>query len=131
MTPSGHPHCAHAGVAGVGDPASAAHRRTAPEFSRKMGESMQRMMADMHANVASGNADADFLTMMIPHHAGAVEMARLVLEHGRDPPTRQLAQDIIASQTIEIESMTRRLAALRAGAAHAKEFPAIGGTRGP
>ena len=66
-------------------------------------------------------------------HAGAVDMARLVLQHGRDPATRQLAEEIIAGQTIEIESMTRRLAALRkpSGTGSAAEFPSLGGTRGP
>ena len=54
-------------------------------------------------------------------------------EHGRDPATRQLAEEIIAAQTIEIESMTRRLAALRkpSGGGAAGEFPSLGGTRGP
>ena len=93
---------------------------------------MARMMQDMHAPGYSGNVDVDFLVMMIPHHAGAVDMARLVLQHGRDPATRQLAEEIIAGQTIEIESMTRRLAVLRQvqTTRHAPEFPALGGTRG-
>ena len=86
----------------------------------------------MHARGYSGNPDADFLAMMIPHHAGAVDMARLVLVHGRDPITRQLAQDIIAGQTSEIESMARRLEVLRsASARRAPDYPALGGTRGP
>ena len=96
---------------------------------------MTQMMQAMHGPGYVGNADVDFLAMMIPHHAGAVDMARLVLQHGRDPATRQLAEEIIAGQTIEIESMTRRLAALRqrpvSGAAPAVEFPSLGGTRGP
>ena len=95
---------------------------------------MARMMRDMHAPAYSGHADIDFLAMMIPHHVGAVEMARLELLHGRDPATRQLAEDIIASQTVEIDSMKRRLAALRQGDAHARQpaaFPALGGLRGP
>ena len=81
----------------------------------------------------SGNADIDFLAMMVPHHAGAVDMARLLLQHGRDPAARMLAEEIIASQTVEMESMTRRLAALRRGpaAVDAEGFPALGGTRGP
>ena len=59
-------------------------------------------------------------------------MARLVLKHGRDPATRRLAEEIIAGQTIEIESMTRRLAALRQPRSEnrVQEFPALGGTRG-
>ena len=102
-------------------------------FQRDMDAGMARMMQDMHAAPPSGNVDADFLAMMIPHHAGAVDMARLVLQHGQDPATRQMAEDIIAGQTTEIESMTRRLQMLRAGRVPpaAAEFPALGGTRGP
>lgn len=104
----------------------------APGFQTDMEAGMARMMQDMHAPGYSGNADVDFLTMMIAHHAGAVEMARLVLRHGRDPATRQLAEEIIAGQTIEIEGMTRRLAALRQAASGnpASQFPSLGGNRG-
>ena len=102
-------------------------------FQREMDAGMARMMQDMHAPGYSGNADIDFLAMMIPHHAGAIDRARLELQHGRDPASRQLAEDILAGQRIEIEGMTRRLAALRhcqpGGASPA--FPALGGTRGP
>jgi uncharacterized protein (DUF305 family) len=99
-------------------------------FASEMDDAMARMMRDMHAPRASGNADIDFLAMMIPHHAGAVDMARAVLRFGRDAATRRLAEDIIASQTIEIEGMQRRLAMLRSPARGA-EFPELGGTRGP
>ena len=116
-------------------PAAAAVRaRGGAGFQREMAAGMATMMRDMHAAGASGDPDADFLAMMIPHHAGAIEMARLVLLHGRDPTTRQLAEEIIASQTIEIEGMTRRLAALtrpRRGGRAAEDYPALGGTRGP
>ena len=90
---------AHEAAAGLGS--------TAPGFQKDMDAGMARMMQEMHTPGYSGNVDVDFLAMMIPHHAGAVEMARLVLNHGRDPATRQLAQEIIASQTSEIESMNR------------------------
>lgn len=93
---------------------------------------MAKMMEAMHASGYTGNADIDFLAMMIPHHEGAVEMARQVLIHGRDPHTRRLAEDIIASQTIEVEGMKRRLAVLRGEArSNEDDFPALGGTRGP
>lgn len=109
--------------------------RPAPQpataFEREMNAGMGRMMRDMHAPGFSGDADADFLAMMIPHHEGAVEMARLVLQHGRDPQTRRLAEDIIAGQTVEIESMVRRLALLRQAPRADHEFPALSGTRGP
>jgi uncharacterized protein (DUF305 family) len=106
---------------------------TAPSFAAGMRASMDRMMRDMHAPKATGNADIDFLAMMIPHHQGAVDMARLVLIHGRDPATRRLAEDIIAGQQVEIEGMQRRLAQLRGGPRHSagEDFPALGGTRGP
>lgn len=112
-----------------------AKQKTDPEYShftREMNAGMGTMMKDMHAPGYAGNPDIDFLAMMIPHHEGAVEMARLVLVHGRDPATRRLAEDIIASQVVEIEGMKRRLATLRANKeAGAGEFPALGGTRGP
>jgi uncharacterized protein (DUF305 family) len=102
-------------------------------FEEDMDESMARMMSDMHGPGYTGDADVDFLAMMIPHHAGAVDMARLVLQHGRDPATRQLAEDIIAGQTVEIDGMTRRLQLLRSrgGQIVAPAFPLLGGQRGP
>jgi uncharacterized protein (DUF305 family) len=109
--------------------------KSSPEYSRftrQMNAGMSKMMKDMHAPGYAGDPDIDFLAMMIPHHEGAVEMARLVLVHGRDPATRRLAEDIIASQVVEIEGMKRRLAMLRAGKeAGGGEFPELGGTRGP
>jgi len=100
-------------------------------FAKEMNVGMDRMMRDMHAPGYTGNPDIDFLAMMIPHHEGAVEMARLVLVHGRDPATRRLAEDIIASQTVEIEGMRRRLKLLKTfPSGRAEEFPELGGTRG-
>jgi DUF305 family protein family protein len=100
-------------------------------FAREMDAGMDRMMKDMHAPGYTGNADVDFLAMMIPHHEGAVEMARLVLVHGKDPLTRQLAGEIIASQTSEIAAMRERLAILRRGEdMEPGGFPALNGTRG-
>ena len=80
---------------------------TAPasRFEADMDTGMARMMQDMHGSNYTGNPDKDFLSMMIPHHEGAVDMARLVLIHGRDPLVRQIAEDIIASQTVEIAAM--------------------------
>jgi uncharacterized protein (DUF305 family) len=68
---------------------------------------------------------------MIPHHAGAVEMARLILIHGKDPLVRRLAEDIIASQQAEIAAMQGRVKILRQGAdPDPGGYPALGSTRG-
>ena len=101
-------------------------------YASEMNTGMSKMMADMHAPGYTGDPDIDFLAMMIPHHEGAVDMARLVLQHGDDPVTRKLAEDIIASQRIEIEGMERRLADLKRGMSRSdpEGYPALGGTRG-
>lgn len=102
-------------------------------FEREMADGMARMMRDMHAAPTTGDRDIDFLAMMIPHHQGAIDMARLVLLHGSDPLTRTLAEEIIAAQQSEIGAMRGRLAALHDGKpqdGRAQAFPALSGTRG-
>lgn len=97
-----------------------------------MHAAMAEMARAMGTAPMTGDPDRDFLAMMIPHHEGAVEMARLVLVHGRDPLVRKLAEEIIASQQAEITSMRARLDILRRGSdSDPGGFPALGGTRGP
>jgi uncharacterized protein (DUF305 family) len=101
------------------------------EFARALASGMDKMHRDMMAPSPSGNADVDFLATMIPHHAGAVEMARLVLIYGKDPLVRQLAEEIIAGQQAEIAAMQARLKILRQGTDPSPGgYPALGGTRG-
>ena len=100
-------------------------------FEVDMDIGMARMMQDMHGLGYTGQPDSDFLAMMIPHHEGAVDMARLLLIHGRDPLVRQLAEGIIASQTIEIAGMRGRMAVLRQGPnPQPGGYPALGSVRG-
>ena len=83
----------------------------------RYGAAMDAMMTEMEQVEPSGDADIDFLRMMIPHHRSAVAMAEALLEEGGDDPeTRAMAEAVIASQTPEIAAMRRRLAALEAAA---------------
>jgi DUF305 family protein family protein len=65
---------------------------------------MKKMMNDM-AVAPTGDVDADFVAMMVPHHQGAIDMAIAVLRHGRNPQIRRLAQEIIVTQQQEIAAM--------------------------
>ena len=66
---------------------------------------MDRMHAAMTSVAASGNGDADFVKLMIPHHQAAIDMAKTQLLYGKDPQMRRLAQEIITDQQSEIELM--------------------------
>lgn len=65
---------------------------------------MKTMMTNMHVQ-PTGKPDADFALMMIPHHQGAIDMAKVELQYGTDPELRQLATDIVAAQEKEIAQM--------------------------
>jgi uncharacterized protein (DUF305 family) len=64
-----------------------------------------KMMRDMNVPM-TGNTDQDFVATMIPHHAGAVDMAQTELKYGRDPQLLALARSIVAAQQKEIAEMT-------------------------
>jgi len=91
------PHAQH-GASAADSPATAA---------------LKAASARMHGTMDipyTGNPDVDFIAGMIPHHQGAVDAARIVLEYGTDPEVRTFAQGVIAAQEAEIAWMTDWLA---------------------
>lgn len=72
-------------------------------------ETMSTMHTAMHAAQLTGNPDVDFARLMIPHHQGAIDMAKVELLFGTDARLRRLAQEIIVTQQSEIQVMQRIL----------------------
>jgi uncharacterized protein (DUF305 family) len=81
-------------------PAFAAAQDAATGYS----DAMDRMMGDMHM-MSTGDPDRDFVMMMIPHHQGAIDMAKVELQYGDDPEIHALAEKVIAAQEQEIAEM--------------------------
>jgi len=77
----------------------------AAKFMQAMDASMKQMDHEMASAPMNGNVDHDFATMMIPHHRGAIEMAKAELSYGKNPVIRRLAQEILVDQQSEIDAM--------------------------
>jgi len=88
-------------------------KSAATAFATRMGVAMRTMHADMERAPMTGDPDHDFAAMMVPHHQGAVEMAKAELLYGKNPVLRRLAQEIIVTQGSEISVMQSELHSTR------------------
>ena len=79
---------------------SASDAPSTAEFKASDAKMMQGMSAPY-----TGDADVDFRTHMIPHHQGAIDMAKVALKYAKDPETKAMAQKIIDDQQKEIADM--------------------------
>ena len=96
-TPAVEPHT-HSGMS------RAALSETEAQFLAANEVAMSRMMAAMTV-APTGDIDRDFVAMMVPHHQGAIDMARILLRHGKNEQLKRLAQEIIVTQQQEIAAM--------------------------
>jgi hypothetical protein len=84
------------------------HAQVAPAdeapFLTENAAAMDKMMVDMTVT-PTGDVDADFAAMMIPHHQGAIDMALAELRHGKNEQLRRIAQEIVVEQQQEIIAM--------------------------
>ncbi|HEX9443926.1 MAG TPA: DUF305 domain-containing protein [Candidatus Binatia bacterium] len=78
---------------------------TEKTFDQLMGDATSVMHRGMHGAPHTGEPDHDFVAMMIPHHQGAIDMAKALLLYGKDEPLKRLAQEIIADQQNEVQWM--------------------------
>ncbi len=90
-------------------PEQGAGMGTGTAFATMMETAMTGMDDGMNRAPMTGDPDHDFAAMMIPHHQGAIDMAKAELLYGTNPVLRRLAQEIVVTQNSEITIMQREL----------------------
>ena len=105
------------------------HSHTSPSTPESKWSELVGSMHVMHAAMASvrpsGDNDADFVRLMLPHHQAAIDMAKTQLAYGQDAQMRRLAQEIITDQQSEIELMQLWLRQREAKSSTVKHSPGI------
>ena len=82
---------------------------SAKPYAALVDDAMHIMNDGMTQAPMTGDPDHDFAAMMLPHHQGAVDMAKAELLYGTNPVLRRLAQEIIVTQGQEIQVMQLEL----------------------
>jgi hypothetical protein len=91
-------------------------------FLSENAAAMKKMMAGMTIK-PTGDVDRDFVSMMVPHHQGAVDMAKAEVRYGHNGQLRQLAQEIVAAQQKEITVMRNAVSEGLSSAGHSPKQP--------
>lgn len=87
---------------------AASNAKRGPAWS-EWNSHIEKMHSAMSSVKESGNADRDFVNLMLPHHQAALDMAKTELLYGKNPQMRRLAQEIVTDQQSEIDLMQRWL----------------------
>ena len=88
----------HAAMTVASAPPAVFVATNAKPFAGLMDDAMNVMNDGMGRAPMNGDPDHDFASMMIPHHQGAVDMAKAVLLYDKNPVLRRPAEEIIISQ---------------------------------
>jgi uncharacterized protein (DUF305 family) len=107
LTVAAHPASAQQGASMPGmNMSTSADTGSSPSTSA-FKEADEKMMKEMSAPPYGGNTDKDFVAHMIPHHQGAIDMAKVELKYGKDADMKRLAKSIIKAQNEEIAYMKK------------------------
>lgn len=88
-----------------GTPGMSAQATPASPATKAYLEAAERMHGPMMEGVQATDPDVAFVRGMIPHHQAAIDMAKVVLQYGKDPQTKKLAEDVVREQQREITEM--------------------------
>jgi len=85
--------------------AASAAAQNGPDATKEFKAVDMSMMMNMNSAPYSGDPDVDFRTHMIPHHEGAIAMAKVALKYASDADTKKMAQNIIDQQEKQVADM--------------------------